>query len=241
MSLRIGIDLDGVVANFISGFEESAHHKLGPETDGHTDPDQAMVDQLTTSEMKRVWNAIQETPNWWTYLAPYEPEQLKRLYSLARRHKWEVFFLTRRPQTAGETVQFQTQWWLEREGFPLPSVVTVPGSRGELANALRLDLVIDDQLLNCIEIISASKTRVILIHRGFPDETPDLTANRGIGVADNLEQAIDVAVRLDGVANGKQGMVRRWTDWLQPRKRDKPLPFDLSTRELPPLDPSGSE
>ena len=237
MNLRIGIDLDGVVANFISGFEEAAHHKLGPETDGFTDPDQAIVDQLTTHEMKRVWNAIQETPNWWTYLAPYEPEQLKRLYSLARRHKWEVFFLTKRPKTAGETVRFQTQWWLEREGFPLPSVVTVPGSRGELANALRLDLVIDDQLLNCLEIISASEARVVLIRRDAPDETSDLATNRDIGVVENLEQAIDVAVRLAEVANDEQSLARRWSDRFKPRKRDKSLP----SRELPPLDPSGSE
>ena len=30
--------------------------------------------------------------------------------------------MTTRPSSAGETTQFQTQWWLERNGFPLPSV-----------------------------------------------------------------------------------------------------------------------
>ncbi len=30
-------------------------------------------------------------------------------------------------------------------------MVTVPGSRGELANALRLDVIVDDQLMNCVE------------------------------------------------------------------------------------------
>ena len=77
-------------------------------------------------------------------LEPYEPDQVARLYSLTRAAGWEVFFLTNRPASAGDTVQFQTQWWIERQGFYLPAVLTVPGSRGEVANGLRLDLVVDD-------------------------------------------------------------------------------------------------
>jgi hypothetical protein len=46
-------------------------------------------------------------------------------------------------------VQFQTQWWLEQNGFFLPSALTVLGSRGEVANALRLDIVVDDEQMNC--------------------------------------------------------------------------------------------
>ena len=65
-------------------------------------------------------------------------------------------FVTRRPATAGDPVQFQSQWWLEQQGFYYPAVVTVPGSRGELANALRLDIVVDDQIHNCVDIVSAS-------------------------------------------------------------------------------------
>ena len=62
-------------------------------------------------------------------------------------------------------MQFQSQWWLEQQGFYLPSVMTVGGSRGELANALRLDLVIDDQIINCIEIISGSFAKSVLLLR----------------------------------------------------------------------------
>ena len=65
-------------------------------------------------------------------------------------------------------MQFQTQWWIERFGFYLPSVLTVPGSRGDVANALRLDLLVDDQLINCVEVVSASPTKAILMQRS-PD------------------------------------------------------------------------
>ena len=47
--------------------------------------------------------------------------------------------MTKRPPSAGDSVQFQTQWWIERFGFYLPAVLTVPGSRGDVANGLRLD------------------------------------------------------------------------------------------------------
>ena len=78
---------------------------------------------------------------------------------MTRAAGWEVFFLTKRPRSAGDSVQFQTQWWIERFGFYLPSVLTVPGSRGDVANALRLDLLVDDQLINCVEVVSASPTK----------------------------------------------------------------------------------
>ena len=62
-------------------------------------------------------------------------------------------------------MQFQTQWWIERFGFYLPAVLTVPGSRGEIANGLRLDLLVDDQLINCVEVVSASPAKAVLMLR----------------------------------------------------------------------------
>ena len=98
----------------------------------------------------------------------------------ARRAVGSVF-LTKRPASAGDPVQFQTQWWLEQHGYYLPAVLTVPGSRGELANALRLDLVVDDQIVNCAEIIGAGPTRTMLMLRD-PDpklaEHADRTRHR---------------------------------------------------------------
>ena len=73
--------------------------------------------------------------------------------------------MTKRPPSAGDSVQFQTQWWIERFGFYLPAVMTVPGSRGDIANGLRLDLVLDDQLINCVEVISAAPTKAMLVLR----------------------------------------------------------------------------
>ena len=137
MALRLGIDLDGVLADFDTAFESACREIVGaPATGG----DAFSMGDVASADMKRAWRVVLAKPNFWSTLAPYEPDEIKRLYRRSRSRKWEVFFLTKRPGTKGDTVQFQTQWWLESHGFYLPAVMTVKGSRGEVANALRLDL-----------------------------------------------------------------------------------------------------
>jgi hypothetical protein len=139
-----------------------------------------------------------------------------------------VFFLTKRPASAGDTVQVQTQWWLERQGFYMPSVVTVPGSRGELANALRLDLLVDDQMENCAEVISSSSAKALLMLREPGDAALEtLATNRGIGVVRSFEEALHVMQRLQELLPQRKGRLARLTDWFQPRgEQHSSVPID---------------
>ena len=133
---------------------------------------------------------------------------------LARASRWEVFFLTKRPASAGDPVQFQTQWWLELQGFYLPAVLTVPGSRGELANSMRLDLVVDDQIVNCAEMIGAGPTRTMLMLR---DPNPKLegAGDRGIGVVSSLTEALPAIERLQEALPMRIGKPLRLVDWFK--------------------------
>jgi len=71
-----------------------------------------------------------------------------------------------RVRSAGRTLQRQSQRWLEKLGFPLPSVFTVRGSRGRVAQALDLDVVIDDRPDNCLDVALESSAAAILLWRG---------------------------------------------------------------------------
>jgi hypothetical protein len=226
VSLRLGLDMDGVLADFRSAFRETARACLNRGTGEETSP-------LTAREVERVWSHIAQTPNWWLTLRPFEPAEIAKLYTRARAARWEVFFLTRRPPSGGDPVQFQTQWWLEQQGFYLPAVLTVPGSRGELANSLRLDLVVDDQLVNCAEIISAGATKVVLMLRD-PDPTLETAAtNRGIGVVSSLAETLPVLARLEEVLPTRRGRPLRLIDWFI-RRPEKTLPLDpRQERPLP--------
>jgi hypothetical protein len=219
MSLRLGIDLDGVVADFRSAFREAAQQAgvdLSP-------PEARAADTPSSGEIKRIWEHIRQTPNWWVGVKPYEPAQIARLYELSRRLRWEVVFMTRRPETAGDTVQFQSQWWLEAQGFLYPAVVTVPGSRGEMSNALRLDMAVDDQVHNCVDIISASTTKTLLLLRDAGDATiREHATSRGIGVIATLEEAIDIFTNANDVTKERRGRLQRLSDWFTGTSKEPP-------------------
>jgi hypothetical protein len=234
MAIRIGIDVDGVLADFRTAFHDTAVKCLRRSVDDATDGD-GNPNTLTPRDVRRVWEHIENTPNWWMDVPAYEPEQIARLYAITRASGWEVFFLTKRPSSAGDSVQFQTQWWIERFGFYLPAVLTVPGSRGDIANGLRLDLLVDDQLINCVEVVSASTSKALLMLRSADAIARDHATNRGIGVVGTLSEAVSVLERLNDVLPQKRGRILRLADWFSPPPTTKQLPDNpRAVRPIPP-------
>lgn len=209
MRLKVGFDVDGVLADFKSAFRALAVEVV---------PRLARANDavLTPQEVARVWDVIARTHNWWTGLRAYEPEQIARLYASVRSHQWEVVFVTNRPASGGDSPQLQTQWWLEQNGFLLPAVVTVPGSRGDVANALRLDLMVDDQPMNCAEIVGGATTKALLLLRDGSDGVRQHALSRGIGVVSTLAEAIDVVDRMREALPQRRGRLMRLGDWFFP-------------------------
>ncbi len=234
MSLRVAFDIDGVLADFRTAFQAAADQAgIGSRPQSL---EASPVDPLSSREIKEIWTHVKRSNNWWTRLRAYEPQQLVRLYELARRNKWEVVFMTRRPSTDGDPVQFQTQWWIEQHGFYYPAVVTVPGSRGELANALRLDVIVDDQLLNCVDVVGGSTAKALLLLReGHDRATEDHAISRGIGVVKTLEEAIDVISHMHESLGERRGRLQRLSDWFGGTKTDDralPPPPDRNRAKL---------
>ena len=236
MALRIGIDVDGVIADFRTAFHGAAMHCLRRDI---ADSDELeSVGPLSPDDVRRVWEYIAKTQNWWMDVPAYEPDQIARLYSMTRAVGWEVFFLTKRPPSAGDSVQFQTQWWIERFGFYLPAVLTVPGSRGDIANGLRLDIIIDDQMINCVEVISTAPTKALLMLRSTDATAREHAANHGIGVVSTLSEAITVFERLHDVLPQKRGRLMRLSEWFSAPEEMQTLPANpRSIRPVPPYDP----
>lgn len=223
--LRLGVDVDGVVADFRSAFRALAQRELGRAADD-------VEKELSKPDVDRLWRTVAGSVNWWVGVPPYEPDQISRLYTESRRCRWEIFFMTSRPASAGDTVQLQTQVWLEKYGFILPSVLTAPaGARGELARSLRLDLTIDDRMVNCLEIISASNSKALMVLRGNVEAgTRESAEARGIGVVSSLSQGLDAIERLDELLTTRRGRLVRLGDWFQPKKEPAGLPHDPRQR-----------
>ncbi len=219
--LRIGFDLDGTLADLASAYAAVEERLYGEKAGGvepapevreaeqhaaeeqeaaetvpaHARPSRRGPSRRGGGRRESVWGAIERTPNFWTTLQPIDPAAIRRLNDLAREQHWEVFFVTQRPATDGDTVQRQTQTWLVEQGFLLPSVIPLSGGRGRAAAALHLDFLVDDTPHNCVDVLSESSARAILLVEPG-DENADKSARRlGIGVAHSIGEALDLLVQ----------------------------------------------
>jgi hypothetical protein len=216
MSLRIACDLDGTVADMDAALQRAAQHLFGADIDlralperlesaedveGHIAQDGDAVPapaaptttrrSLTSRELRQLWNHVRGVENFWMSLGEVEPGAVARLAALAAQHRWEVLFLTQRPSAAGETTQVQSQRWLRAHGFEFPSVMVMRGSRGKVAAALALDIVLDDRPENCLDVIGDSGAKPILIWRLGADQVPASVTRLGIEAALSMRDALD--------------------------------------------------
>jgi FMN phosphatase YigB (HAD superfamily) len=215
MALRIGFDMDGVLAAFARAYREVEERVFGPvasatrpgdpedqvesepdapesASDGQPSADAADAPHAMRRKRDAIWQAIQAAPNFWTTLRPLDPKAVARIRELAERDGWDVFFITQRPPTQGESVQRQTQRWLVQHGFDLPSVLVIHGSRGEAARALQLDFLVDDSARNCIDVKAMADAKALLVTNPADEATAESARRLGIGTVRSIGEALDV-------------------------------------------------
>jgi hypothetical protein len=240
--LRIGFDLDGVLADMEAELVRQAEIIFGepmtrrlqeraadspPATPSpDTTPDaapprqataEAAIDNapplvklnMTSRQQRRLWKHVESIENFWETLADFEPGVIQRLAAIAAERRWEVIFLTKRPETVGATAQLQSQRWLQSKGFTLPSVYVVQGSRGRIAAALGLDIVVDDRPENCLDVVVDSRARAILVWRDDEKQLPAAARRIGIGVVKTVGECLDILTQLDAKPRDQPGMIDR--------------------------------
>lgn len=227
--MRIGFDLDGVLADLHEPFmrlavqlfpdldrQEVLKEPAVPAPPGASGDETEEEDEgppppglaLTRRQTEAIWRAVAGIDDFWETLAEHEPGAIARLAALTDERRWEVIFLTSRPASSGRTVQRQTQRWLERQGFPHPSAFVVHGSRGKIADALRLDAVVDDRPDNCLDVALESKAGAILVWRGAERAVPVSARRLGIAVVSSVSECLDALVTAEA-AGGSERILDR--------------------------------
>ena len=214
--MRLGFDLDGTVADLQGALALEARRlfpgvdpgtlprSIAPQADGASTGDAPAfsMSALTQRQQRELWDAACARVNFWETLKEIEPGSLARLSSLARERRWDVIFLTSRPETQGDTAQLQSHRWLAAQGFEMPSVFVVHGSRGKIASSLQLDVLVDDRPENCLDIAIDSSARAILIWRGGEDTVPGSARQLGIGSVTTIFECLQILESLDRADQG---------------------------------------
>jgi hypothetical protein len=219
VTVRIGFDLDGVLADLAKAYREVEASLFGDCTSMETSaPDQA--DRPDVAEVPErqhrarrgrndaVWSAIRATPDFWVALEPIEEGAVSRLHALMLDRRWEIFFITQRPPTCGDTVQRQTQRWLREQGFEMPSVVPVSDGRTATLAALSLHYYVDDDAKNCVDVKSDCGARPTLIVDDDDDVAISSARRLGIATAPGIGAALDL-LETASVASPRPPLLRQ--------------------------------
>ncbi len=166
---------------------------------------------LARQQQHDLWETVRHMENFWESLGETEPGAVARLAQIAREHRWEVIFITQRPPSAGETVQVQTQRWLLAHGYDLPNVYVLKGSRGKVADALSLDIVVDDRPENCLDVKLESQARAILVWTADFGTLPPNARRLGIEPVAGVGACLDL---LSAASATRPGLLTRIRQFL---------------------------
>lgn len=165
---NIGVDCDGVLADFTQGFRSLSKRMFNKPDDSVVQTEWGFGSVgISEIEESAVWEVIRATTDWWLTLERM-PDTLL-LPRLCQEHN--VSFVTSRVRTAGHSVREQTAMWLQKRFGIAGAKVVISHEKGQAATKLALQYMIDDKPSNLDSVIAAVPTcRTILSNMPYNQE-----------------------------------------------------------------------
>jgi uncharacterized HAD superfamily protein len=165
----IGLDIDGVVADFLSPFLRFVERKIG---NGPILPDSitdfSFKGHPLLSE-KIVWDCMEVVsydPDFWQDLSSLlSPREWQALEGLNR--KGQLVFVTHRYERETYDIHGVTCDWLKRHGISSPSVHFTQEPKARLVENLGVRLFVDDRYENCEDVAEKTQAVVLMPHRPY--------------------------------------------------------------------------
>lgn len=175
MNTRFGIDVDGVLANFGSRVVEIAN-KIWPNKlpEGYRASNWNYTDVFSKEDWNQVWQEIKQTPNFWLYSPEMEGcRQLKDFLYSDDGYYSQVYFITSRAETAGDSAKVQTCQWLESRGlwprFDRSQVIVVENAdqKEQILRDLKIPFYLDDYAPTIQQASGISSLKAYLLNAPY--------------------------------------------------------------------------
>jgi 5'(3')-deoxyribonucleotidase len=200
----IGVDIDGVLADFNSSFIDlivkvTGEDKFPPRPfdipTWHYPQHFGYSEDVMEFHNGPVWSAVRENPWFWFNLKPYPGTAeallylLTREYLLPRAHGDELYFVTAR---VGVHVKQQSERWLKKFMPTFTNwhpTVLIASNKAMVASALGFDVYIDDRWENCENVRVLTGARTFLMDRPWNADAPAeeygiIRTHTVVGIAD---------------------------------------------------------
>ena len=165
----LGLDIDGVVADFLSPFLLLLEKRTGKgpiPADSLVSIDFTAHPALTEEAVEACADAVKRDPGFWTGLdSLLSREQWRRLEALNRRKR--LSFITHRSGGDGCDIRAVTAEWLQRHGITEPAVFFTDEPKSGFVEELGVALFVDDNYENCREVAEKTGARVMMPHHPY--------------------------------------------------------------------------
>ena len=165
----IGLDIDGVVADFIGPFLRFVERRAGngpilPET--ITDLTFKHHPYLSETLVRECILEVSDDPKFWRELAPLpSAREWKVLDQLSRERR--LVFLTHRYERDTYDVRQVTCDWLRSHGVSRPLVYFTQSEKSALVTNLGVRIFVDDRHENCQDVAEKTQAIVMMPHRSY--------------------------------------------------------------------------
>lgn len=190
--MRIGLDIDGVLADFISAYQATFVRLTGRDDFLPEDIDNPptwhwpTLRGYTDVETAAVWASIKVDPTFWVRLQPTHFWSALVLVLPILEEKHDVYYMTDR---SGVAAKRQTETWLT-QWLPYTIIgkeptVLLTSRKGLAAAALMLDCYIDDKLENIVNVaVQSPETTPYLLDRQYNQGSVPRAVKRVSSLAD---------------------------------------------------------
>jgi uncharacterized HAD superfamily protein len=167
--MMVGLDIDGVVADFITPFLQLLAERTGSgpiDPASITDPNFMQHPFLTQEIIFQCMEAASYDPEFWRALEPLPSKsQWQTLEQISAEH--QVAFITHRWVRDTYDIHQITCDWLRRHGLTRPVVFFTQEKKSALIRELGIELFVDDRHENCEDVATETNAIVFMPNRPY--------------------------------------------------------------------------